>query len=139
MRSTIPLNPDNHGYVLGVDLGASWASTGVSAWWPASGCLRGFAAWPELPALPDRARRHGLRTSLLTQAVDDGDLIFRGRHSVDLVSVLAEAVSRWGAPAVVTYDRFKAELICARGFTLPESQCVTTWLGRWGGNTRRRT
>ena len=100
--------PDNGGYVLGLDLSNSWATTGATAYFPKTGALLGFAAWPELPELPARAKQHGLSASMLHQALADGSLMLFGRHSVDLIAVLLEARKRWGEPSIVAYDPWRS-------------------------------
>ena len=100
--------PDDFGYVLGVDMGSSWSSTGVTAYWPNSGCLRGFAAWPELPSLQIRGQRHAIAPALLARGIDDGSLVLRGKHTIDVEAVLGEALERWGVPRWVVYDRWRA-------------------------------
>ena len=90
-------------YVLGIDLGGSWSSTGVAAYWPQSGVLRGFAAWPELPGLQIRGQRHGVAPALLARGVADGSLLQLGRNTIDTAAVIREAVRRWGNPAWVVF------------------------------------
>ena len=96
--------------VWGFDLGGGWASTAISCYWPRTGRLDGFAVWPVEPGLNERSKRHSVG-SLWHRAADEGSLLTLGQHAVDLTAAVTEALNRWGPPAAVTYDRWRADLV----------------------------
>ena len=97
-------------YVLGVDLGGSAAMSAAAAYWPESGGLDVFAAFPALPSLAERGLADGVGARYRTMA-ERLELIVAGSRVVDVPQLLRECLSRWGAPAAVVCDRWReAEL-----------------------------
>ena len=133
--------PDlNAGYVLGVDLGSSAAMSAAAAFHPATGALDCFAVFPEEPSLIERGLGDGVgnRYQLMHER---GELLQRGRHVSDVKALLAEALRRWGKPAIVTCDRWRMpelrEALEAVGF--PRAAMAVRGMG-WkdGGEDVRR-
>jgi len=94
----------------GVDLGSSAAQSAIAAYWPTTGALRVVAAFPEVPDLGERGRRDGV-DNLYRLCHREGSLILAGRRTVAVADLLAEALARFGRPAVVASDRWRrAEL-----------------------------
>ena len=97
-------------FALGVDLGQSAAMSACAAFWPESGCLRAFAAFPNKPSLAERGLSDGVG-GLYKAMHGRGELIVSGERVVDVGELLAEARRRWGVPSVIVADRFReAEL-----------------------------
>lgn len=92
---------------FGVDAGATEAMSAVAAYWPATGALQVLAAFPETPALTARGTRDGVGR-LYADMARRGELLQLGRHTSDLSALLAEACARWGVPAALAADRFRA-------------------------------
>lgn len=94
----------------GVDLGGSAASSAVAAFWPQTGLLRAVAAFPTIPPLGERGLRDGVG-NLYVEAERRGELICTGGEAVDYTALLTEALARFGRPAGVAADRWKADLL----------------------------
>ena len=90
----------------GVDLGGSAASSAVAAFWPATGLLRAVAAFPSLPPLGERGLRDGVG-GLYSECERRGEVICVGEHAVSYRALLAEALARFGPPAMVSADRWR--------------------------------
>ena len=95
-------------YVLGVDLGTSAAMSATAAYWPDTGRLESFACFPEIPSLAERGLADGVG-ALYQRMAERSELVTRGRRVSDLPALLLEVRDRWGAPAVVVCDRWRAE------------------------------
>lgn len=93
-------------FVMGVDLSSGAAMSAVAAYWPTSGRLEAFAAFPEVPGLQERGRLDQV-AGLYVDMAKTGDLITSGRRVVDVGGLLAEVLRRWGRPAVVACDRWR--------------------------------
>ncbi len=93
-------------FVMGVDLSSGAAMSACAAYWPTSGRLEAFAAFPEVPGLRERGRLDQAG-KLYTDMHRAGDLILSGRRVVDVGGLLAEVLRRWGRPAVVACDRWR--------------------------------
>lgn len=94
-------------YALGIDLSSGAAMTAAAAYWPESGALRAFAAFPEVPGLAERERLDQVRPGLYRQMADRGELMIAGRRVVDVGILLGEVLRRWGRPAVIACDRWR--------------------------------
>ena len=95
-------------YVLGLDLGTSAAMSAAAAFWPETGVLEGFAAFPEVPDLHDRGIRDGCGP-LYTNCARRGELITAGRLVSDVGALLRESLARWGSPGLVVADRWRKD------------------------------
>ena len=105
------LPPRTGPFVLGVDVGGSGALTAACAFWPASKRLEAFACVGGLPDLLARGRADNVGT-LYRDMARRGELtVHEGLRVPDYAAFVGEAVTRWGAPAVICADRYKeAEL-----------------------------
>ena len=100
-------DPDARGgYVLGLDLGTSAAMSAAAAY-HRDGRLEAVAAFPELPGLAERGLSDGVGRLYLRMAERD-ELIVAGRRVADISALLTEALARWGRPAAVVCDRWRA-------------------------------
>ncbi len=96
--------------VWGIDLGTSAAQSAVAAYWPSTGALESFAAFPHEPSLKERALRDGCG-DLYEQCSRRGELLQLGQHATDIGALLTEAMKRYGRPIKITADRWReAEL-----------------------------
>ena len=93
-------------YALGVDLGANASMSAAAGYWPASGALRSFGVFPELPDLRARGLRDGVG-ALYGELVRRGELVIAGRRVASVPALLREALRRWGHPAVIVTDRWR--------------------------------
>ena len=99
--------PDAEGpYVLGVDLGSGAAMSAVAAYWPSSGRLESWAAFPADPPLDQRGAKDGVGT-LYQRMFDRGELTMTGSRTVDVGELIGAAVDRWGVPSTVVADRWR--------------------------------
>lgn len=96
--------------VWGADLGGGTASSAVACYWPQSGRLEGLTAFPAIPDLAKRAKRASVG-SLFTRAAAEGSLVILGEHTVPTADLFAEALTRWPAPDLIAYDRWRADLL----------------------------
>ena len=96
--------------VWGVDLGTSAAMSAIAGYWPDTGRLEVFAAFPHDPPLSERGLRDGVGR-LYLDCHDRGDLILAGDRAVDLGALLRAALERFGRPVALAADRWRdAEL-----------------------------
>ncbi len=96
--------------VWGIDLGTSAAQSAVSAFWPETGALEAFAAFPCEPSLKERGLRDGCN-DLYEQCARRGELLTLGQHATDVGALLIEAMRRYGRPSKIVADRWReAEL-----------------------------
>ena len=97
----------------GIDLGTSSAQSAVAAFWPATGRLEALAAFPSDPSFAERGLRDGVG-NLYDQCARRGELIACGGSAVSVSDLLREALQRFGRPAALSSDRWRAaELIDA--------------------------
>ena len=101
--------PERRGpYVLGLDLGQSAAMTAAAGFWPATGGLDGFGVFPEYPDLLSRGRADGV-DRLYLDCAERGELLTAGARVPDYAALLSEVRRRWGTPACIVSDRYKAQ------------------------------
>ena len=103
----VPDRERSRGYCLGIDLGQSAAMSAAAAVFE-SGHLESFAVFPELPTLAERGRVDGVGAAYVRMA-GRGELIQAGRRVSDIPALLAEALHRWGRPAVICCDRWREQ------------------------------
>ena len=94
------------GYVLGVDLGTSAAMSAAAGYWP-DGRLEAVAVFPAEPGLAERGLSDGVG-GLYQRMAQRGELVIAGRRVADTSALLTEALTRWGRPAAVVCDRWRA-------------------------------
>ena len=100
--------PSDGGAVWGLDLlGTSAAMSAVAAYWPATGALESMAAFPWKPGLAERGVRDGVG-DLYVQCAARGELVKCGAHAVELAGLLRIALDRFGPPALIAADRWRA-------------------------------
>ncbi len=96
--------------VWGLDLGTSAAQSAVAAFWPNTGRLECFAAFPRVPNLAERGLRDGAGNRYAVCA-KRRELITIGENAVELPGLLSEALRRYGRPSRIVADRWReAEL-----------------------------
>ena len=86
-------------YVLGIDLGTSAAMSAAAAY-RRDGRLDAVAVFPELPDLRARGLADGVG-GLYVRMDQRGELLQAGRRVSDVRALLAEALARWGRPAMI--------------------------------------
>ena len=96
--------------VWGVDLGGGAAMSGFAAYWLGSGRLESVAYFPASPPLAERGRLDGV-DSLYVRMAERGELGLSGEHSVDLPDVLRQLRERWGEPACIVADKWRADVL----------------------------
>lgn len=94
------------GYVLGLDLSDGSAMCGASGYWPASGRLESFAAFPAIPSLQERGLRDGVGR-LYIQCHELGELIVTDGRAVNIGGLLRKALHDWGRPTAIVCDRYR--------------------------------
>ena len=87
-------------YVLGLDLGATAAMSGASAYFVKTGALDSFAVFPANPSLADRGAADGVG-SLYQRMYERGELVIAGEYATDIRALLREALERWGTPGAI--------------------------------------
>ncbi len=96
--------------VWGIDLGGSAAQSAIAGYWPETGRLETFAAFPSTPSFAERGLRDGCGNLYVTCA-QRGELIQSGTNAVDVSALLAESLRRFGRPIRIVSDRWRdAEL-----------------------------
>ena len=93
-------------YVLGLDLGQNEAMSGAAAYFR-DGTLEVVAVLPQIPNLREKGLADGVG-ALYQQMERRGELIRAGRRVSDISSLLAESLKRWGKPAALVVDRWRA-------------------------------
>ena len=91
----------------GLDLGTSAAMSAVAAYWPSTGFLAALAAFPHEPSLAERGLRDGVGR-LYVECAERGELIRAGGEAVEIATLLRAALDRFGAPAAIACDRWRA-------------------------------
>ena len=122
--------PDRAGpMALGLDLGGTAAFSAAAAYWPRTGRLEGFVACGSEPRLSERGVRDGVG-GIYEAMAEAGELVLIGARVVPVGPFLREAVRRFGRPAALAADRWRAgELedgVREAGLRLPEP----TWRGQ---------
>ena len=105
-RLGVPEAEQRGGYCLGIDLGTSAAMSAAAAY-HRDGRLEVVAMFPEIPTLAARGLADGVGGQYQRMA-ERGELIVAGRRVTDIGALLAEALARWGRPAAVICDRWRA-------------------------------
>ena len=93
--------------IWGVDLGSSAAQSAIAAYWPETGGLAVVAAFPEIPSLEKRGHADSV-AGLYRLCFRAGDLITVGQRTADVSALVRVALERFGRPAVVASDRWRA-------------------------------
>ena len=86
--------------------GTSAAQSGVAAYWPETEALRVLAAFPEEPNLAERGLADGVGR-LYAECAKRGELLTLGRRALDVPTLLAAALDRFGRPGRVVADRWR--------------------------------
>ena len=94
-------------YVLGIDLGGTAAMSAAAAF-HRSGELEAVACFPKLPGLGERGLADGVG-NLYARMAERGELIQEGERVSDVAALLLECLGRWGVPAAVVADRWRAD------------------------------
>jgi phage terminase large subunit-like protein len=92
--------------IYGVDLGSGAAMSAIACYWPDTGRLDALAAFPAEPPLSDRGLTDGVG-SRYSEMARRGELLVAGRRVVDVATLLAAAVDRFGPPDVVVADAWR--------------------------------
>ncbi|WP_428927874.1 terminase large subunit domain-containing protein [Marinibacterium sp. SX1] len=125
--------PDRDGpVILGVDLGGSRSMSAAALYWPETGRLEVFGAFPTKPGLADRGAADGV-SGRYGEMHDRGELVVMGDTTVPVDRFLADVVERLDgqSPAAIVGDRFRhAEFVEAlRGAGLDRVPCVWRGMG----------
>ena len=94
-------------YALGIDLGGSAAMSAASAYWPDTGAFDAFACFGDIPDLRERGLRDGIGRRYMDMKARDEIILASGRVP-DIKVLLGEVLARWGPPAGIVADRWKA-------------------------------
>ena len=94
------------GYVLGVDLGQNSAMSAAAAYHE-GGRLEAVAVFPQHPDLRSRGLADGVG-GLYQRMAERGELVVAGGYVSDIRRLLSESLTRWGKPAAVVCDRWRA-------------------------------
>ena len=94
-------------YALGIDLGGSAAMSAASAYWPDTFAFDGFAVFGDMPDLRERGLRDGVGRRYLDMKTRNEIILAPGRVP-DIKVLLGEVLARWGPPAGIVADRWKA-------------------------------
>lgn len=118
--------------VLGVDLGGSRSMSAAALYWPETGRLETFGAFPTKPGLADRGAADGV-SGRYVEMNERGELVTMGETTVPVDRFLADVAARLDGqtPAAIVGDRFRhAEFIEAlRGAGLDRVPCVWRGMG----------
>ena len=135
-RATALPGPDAEqrgGYCLGLDLGTSAAMSAAAAY-HRDGRLEAVAMFPEIPSLAERGLADGCGR-LYQRMADRDELIVAGRRVTDISALLTEALARWGRPAAVVCDTWRAaeltELL--EGLRFPKAALIVRRQGWYDG------
>ena len=83
--------------MLGIDLGTSASvMSGAAGYWPETGALDAFAAFPELPTLQDRGRADNVGP-LYSHCYRRGEIITAGQRVSDIGVLLTESPPAMGS------------------------------------------
>ena len=102
------LPPREGGAIVGLDLGGSASMSAASLYWPNTGRMECFGAFPSSPSLSDRGLRDGVRDRYV-EMQDRGELVTLGDRVVPAPGFVREVMRRLdGAPvACLTADRYR--------------------------------
>ena len=102
------LPPREGGCVVGVDLGGSASMSAVALYWPNTGRLEAFGAFPSNPSLADRGARDGV-SGRYVEMRDRGELVTMGDRVVPAPQFLSRIHDVLdGAPVLAfTADRYR--------------------------------
>lgn len=118
--------------ILGVDLGGSRSMSAAALFWPVTGRLEAFGAFPTKPGLADRGAADGV-SGRYVEMNERGELATMGETTVPVDRFLADVAARLDGqtPAAIVGDRFRhAEFIEAlRGAGLDRVPCVWRGMG----------
>lgn len=101
--------PERQGpVVLGVDLGGSRSMSAAALYWPDTGRLECFGAFPSTPSLEDRGQSDGVSGRYIEMR-DRGELVTMGDTTVPVARFLSDVVAKLDgqAPAAIVGDRFR--------------------------------
>ena len=93
-------------YSLGIDLGHTAAMSAACAYWPATGRLEAVAMFGDEPPLHERAQADHVG-DLYESMRARGELLLAEGWVPSPSLLLAEALKRWGVPAVLSADRWR--------------------------------
>ena len=131
--------PTRGGYVLGVDLGTSAAMSAAAAY-HRSGWLDAVAVFPRHPDLRRRGLADGVGGAYVRME-ERGELVVAGGHVSDVRRLLSEALVRWGRPAAVICDRWRAAELRQHldALRFPTAQLIVRGMGfKDGGDDVRQ-
>jgi len=102
------LPPRDGPVVLGVDLGGSRSMSAAALYWPESGRLECFGAFPCKPGLADRGQADGV-SGRYVEMHDRGELVTMGDTTVPVGRFMADVVAKLDGqnPAAICGDRFR--------------------------------
>jgi phage terminase large subunit-like protein len=118
------LPPREGAVVIGLDLGGSASMSAAAFYWPATGRLEAFGAFPTAPSLLDRGQSDGVAGRYLEMQAR-GELVTLGDRTVPPAPWLAAVMARVaGQPvAALTADRYRqaeiAEALARAGIRAP--------------------
>lgn len=123
----------------GVDLGENVSMSAIAAYWPRSGLIRAVAAFPRQPSLAERGLRDGVGADYQLMA-ERGELLRLGEHTVDVAELLRVALRRFGPPAALTCDAWRAADLreALHDTRFPPAQLVTRRNGPKDGSEDAR-
>ncbi|MFZ5693305.1 MAG: terminase TerL endonuclease subunit [Pseudomonadota bacterium] len=126
--ATLP--PREGPLVCGIDLGGSMSMSAWASFWPETGRLEAYGAFPSVPALLDRGRNDGVGDRYV-QMQQRGELVVLGSNVVPVDQFVAGMLAKLeGYPiAALCCDRFRqSEFIEALNKTA--LRIVPTWRGQ---------
>jgi phage terminase large subunit-like protein len=102
------LPPREGGCVVGVDLGGSASMSAAALYWPNTGRLEAFGAFPTAPSLSDRGQADGVRDRYV-EMENRGELVTMGDKIVPAPALLRTIMDRLeGWPILcMTADRYR--------------------------------
>jgi phage terminase large subunit-like protein len=118
------LPPREGGAVVGIDLGGSASMSAMAAFWPNTGRVEAFGAFPTSPSLEDRGRADAVGRRYV-EMQDRGELVTLGDKVVPAATFLSEVMRRLDGAAVTCFvaDRFREaefrEAMAAAGLRTP--------------------
>lgn len=94
--------------ILGIDLGGSRSMSAAALYWPDTGRLECFGAFPCSPSLADRGQSDGV-AGRYVEMRERGELVTMGDATVPVGRFIADIVSKLEgqAPAAIVGDRFR--------------------------------